>query len=201
MRRAGSWLVVAGLLLVVGLRLVRELERRYWQGVSDRIAAASGPSQPVAEGWAPAIQVERGAGSSTYQIEIPAVGIRQMVVEGIENEPLARGPGHYPDTPLPGEMGNAAMAGHRTFRGRPAFFFNLHRLKPGDPIRITYPDRTLLFAVERVFVTDPYDLTVIGPTPYPALTLTTCDPPGTADNRLIVRAKLTAVSPVDSPGR
>ncbi|MDB4894021.1 MAG: hypothetical protein JWN15_283, partial [Firmicutes bacterium] len=144
---------------------------------------AAAPTQPSG-----APQVSRPAGS--YRIEIPAAAIRYMVQEGIDDEPLGRGPGHYPSTPLPGDTGNAGIAGHRTVKGMPSFFYKLDSLKPGDTIVVTYPDRTLTFAVERVFLTSPYDLSVLNPTPSPSLTLTTCDPPGLADRRLIVQARL-----------
>lgn len=128
--------------------------------------------------------------SSGYWIEIPRIGISYQVGEGIDDPVLAKGPGHYPQTPLPGSQGNAALAGHRTIRGRPAFFHALDRLAPDDEIQIRYADQTLVYAVERVYLTDPSDLSVLSPTPYAALTLTTCDPPGSDEMRLIVRARL-----------
>jgi LPXTG-site transpeptidase (sortase) family protein len=130
----------------------------------------------------------------TYQIEIPKLGMKYMVGEGIDNPVLAKGPGHYPQTALPGELGNAALAGHRTVRGRPAFFYRLNELQLGDEIRIGYQDRTLSFAVEKVYLTTPYDLAVLSPTATPSLTLTTCDPPGSDEQRLIVTARLIGVT-------
>lgn len=82
-------------------------------------------------------------------------------------------------------------------RGRPAFFYAINQLEPGDTILVGYRDKTLTFAVERVFLTTPFDLTVLNPTPYPTLTLTTCDPPGSDEMRLIVRAQLIKVA--DTP--
>lgn len=140
-------------------------------------APAPAPSDPFA-----------GAG---YRIRIPGIGVDAAVQGGIEDAQLARGPGHYVQTPRPGEAGNAAIAGHRTVRGRPSFFHDIDKLKAGDTILVQYPGQTYTFTVERVFITDPYDLSVLDPTPYPSLTLTTCDPPGTDENRLIVRARLT----------
>ncbi len=135
----------------------------------------------------PTEAAQTGAG---YRIQIPAAGVDYTVYSGVDTASLDRGPGHYEQTPHPGEAGNAAIAGHRTDRGRASFFYNLHQLEEGDPIRIVYPDRTLTFTVKRVFITTPYDLSVLAPTPYPSLTLTTCDPPGTDQNRLIVKARL-----------
>lgn len=134
-----------------------------------------------------------------YHIAIPRLGVSYAVNEGVDNPVLDLGPGHYPQTVLPGEVGNAAMAGHRTRFGRPSFFYDLDALEPGDLLHIEYPDRSLTFVVERVFITDPYDLSVIAPTDYPSLTLTTCDPPGTDEMRLIVQARLQSPLAAETP--
>jgi sortase A len=142
------------------------------------------------EASAPAADTTAVAGEAPlFTLAIDRIGISYPVLEGVDNPQLAQGPGHYSNTSQPG-TGNAAIAGHRTIRGKPAFFYAINRLEPGDPIRIIYPDRTLTFQVEKVFFTGATDLSVIAPTDYPALTLTTCDPPGTDERRLIVRARL-----------
>lgn len=140
------------------------------------------------------LTVDRSSGFPAMRLEIPALNLRQALVAGIDLPTLTRGPGHYPDTPLPGEPGNASFAGHRTQKGVQSFFYDLNKLKPGDEIRVVYPDAQVAYAVERVWVVPPTEVQVVGPTPYPALTLTTCDPPGTEDQRLIVRAKLVKVT-------
>lgn len=155
------------------------------------------PDPPAQPGEFEILSFDRSQGVPVYQVEIPRIGIKYLVGEGIDNPVLAKGPGHYPQTALPGELGNAALAGHRTVRGRPAFFYAINELEPGDEILVGYRDKTLTFSVERVFLTTPFDLSVLNPTPYPALTLTTCDPPGSDEMRLIVRAKLIKVA--DSP--
>ncbi|MFM9036707.1 MAG: sortase, partial [Actinomycetota bacterium] len=68
-------------------------------------------------------------------IEIPVIGVKKFVVAGVQPSDLKKGPGHYPNTPLPGELGNSAIAGHRTTYGEP--FRNLDKLSIGDEIRIT----------------------------------------------------------------
>ncbi|MBP2018845.1 sortase A [Symbiobacterium terraclitae] len=142
-----------------------------------------------------------GGAAALYQISIPRLKVSYPVGEGVDNDVLDRGPGHYPQTVLPGEVGNAALAGHRTIRGRPAFFYRLNELEPGDLVHVHYTDRSLTFVVERVFLTDPYDLSVIAATDYPALTLTTCDPPGSDEMRLIVQARLQSNGPTPQTGR
>lgn len=129
-------------------------------------------------------------------LEIPALGLRQAVLDDVDNRSLDRGPGHYPRTAMPGqEGGNVAIAGHRTIRGVPSFFYRLNLLKAGDPIRITHGGVLYRYQVEELFIVDPQDTYVLNPVGYSALTLTTCDPPGTDERRLIVRARLVSQEP------
>lgn len=154
-----------------------------------------GEGTPAEEPSAPTevvpLRFDHSQGAPTYQIQIPSIGVDYLVGEGIEDQVLAKGPGHYPQTLFPGEEGTAALAGHRTIRGRPGYFHRLNEVKAGDMVWIEYRDRRLGFTVERVFLTSPYDLTVLHPTAHPSLTLTTCDPPGSDEMRLIVQARLT----------
>ena len=60
-----------------------------------------------------------GPGDPVGRLRIPAIGLRTVVVEGTDPEELRDGPGHYPDTVLPGERGTVALAGHRTTYGAP----------------------------------------------------------------------------------
>ena len=72
-------------------------------------------------------------GEPIGDIRIPVIGLNQVVVEGTNTADLRKGPGHYTGTPLPGQGGNAAIAGHRTTYGHP--FYNLDSVKVGDPDR------------------------------------------------------------------
>lgn len=121
-------------------------------------------------------------------IMIPKIGVKAVVVEGVTPEDLRRGPGHYPETAWPGEPGNVGIAGHRTTYG--AWFRHLDKLVPGDAIYLKCEERLYHYRVEKVWVTNPYDWSVVEPTPYPALTLTACEPPYRAIRRLVVRAVL-----------
>ena len=126
-------------------------------------------------------------GDSLTRIKIPALGLDTVVVEGITPSALRAGAGHYPQTPLPCEGGNVAIAGHRTTYGRP--FANVDQLKPGDTIELTTPIGGCVYQVSRApFVVAPSELSVIDPTPDRSLTLTTCHPKGSAAQRLIIRA-------------
>ncbi len=126
-------------------------------------------------------------GDSLTRIRIPALGVDTVVVEGITPSALRAGAGHYPQTPLPCETGNVAIAGHRTTYGRP--FGNVDQLKPGDTIELTTPIGGCVYQVARdPWVVGPTEMSVIDPTAERSLTLTTCHPKGSAAQRLIVRA-------------
>lgn len=123
-------------------------------------------------------------------IEIPALGVSAAVVRGTSLADLRKGPGWYEESALPGS-GNTAIAGHRTTYG--AWFRNVDQLKAGDIISLRYAERNFLYKVERVFPIASNDWSVIEPCGYPALTLTTCHPVGSAAQRLVVRAALVHV--------
>ncbi len=121
-------------------------------------------------------------------IRIPRIGVDQVVVEGVSVPDLRKGPGHYPDTPLPGELGNAAIAGHRTTYGAP--FYRLDELESGDAIVITTLAGTFHYKVTGSRVVKPTELSVLEPTTEATLTLTTCEPRFSAASRLVVHATL-----------
>jgi sortase A len=122
-------------------------------------------------------------------LRIPAIGVEQTVVSGVGRSDLQKGPGHFRTTPLPGQAGNAAIAGHRTTYGEP--FRRLDELKPGDRIEITDVfERRYVYRVEDRIIVRPDDVAVLDDRGKPELTLVTCDPPFTADRRLVVRALL-----------
>jgi sortase A len=127
-------------------------------------------------------------GSPEGQVKIPKLGVDQVFVEGTTSADLRRGPGHYLGTPLPGQPGNASLAGHRTTYGAP--FYNLDKLHPGDQIVVTASWGTFWYDVRRSFVVNPSDVAVIAPSSNNQLTLTTCTPRFSATQRLIVQASL-----------
>jgi sortase A len=128
-------------------------------------------------------------GDALTRIRIPAIDVDVVVVEGTTASALRAGAGHYPQTPLPCEVGNVGIAGHRTTYGRP--FHNLDRLKEGDDIILETPVGECTYKVAQVpFVVLPTDTSVVAPATGSVLTLTTCHPKGSASRRLVVRAAL-----------
>lgn len=133
--------------------------------------------------------------SPVTRLKIPKLGVDTIVVEGTTQEALKTGAGHYPETPLPGEPGNVAIAGHRTTYGKP--FHDLDKLVPGDEVTLETPTGTYTYRMVPGFdghpnpwIVEPSDFSVIAPTAKPMLTLTTCNPKGSARQRLIARLEL-----------
>jgi sortase A len=122
-------------------------------------------------------------------IQIPRLGLDRVVVEGTGPQALKNGPGHLPGSALPGEFGNAVLAGHRTTYGGP--FRSLNLLHPGDVIVATAAYGAFVYRVAEVRVIRPGQPDEIGPTLDSRLTLFTSDPAYTAVRRLVVIAKLT----------
>ena len=128
-----------------------------------------------------------GTGDSLTRLRIPSLDVDVVVVEGTTPSALRAGAGHYADTSLPCDVGNVAIAGHRTTFGKP--FVNVDRLKPGDVIELTTPIGGCVYEVSKPpYTVNPHDLSPLDPTADRALTLTTCHPKGSAAERLIVRA-------------
>ena len=146
------------------------------------------PVTPGTPGDTPAPPPAPG-GEAVAILKIPKIGVEKAIVQGVGLADLKKGPGHYPTTPLPGEPGNAAIAGHRTTYGAP--FFNLDELKPGDPILVTTRQgRRFRYEVTESKVVSPKETSVLQKTDDNRLTLTTCNPRFSASQRLIVVAAL-----------
>lgn len=140
------------------------------------------------------------SGEAVAIIRIPKIGVDSAVVQGIERPDLRKGPGHYPLTPMPGQIGNAAIAGHRTTYGAP--FYRLDELGPGDDIAVRTVAGTYHYTVTKQLVVSPSDVSVLDPTPTATLTLTTCEPRYSAQKRLIIHASLkfdAALPPAPAP--
>lgn len=126
-------------------------------------------------------------GDAIARLKLPALDRSYYVVEGTDTDTLRKGPGHYPDTPLPGERGTVAIAGHRTTYGAP--FRTIDKLKRGDPIVVEMPDGTFHYRVERVRIVDDSALWVTDRVGYNRLVLTACHPLYSAAQRVVVFAR------------
>lgn len=199
MRRVLSWaFIVAGLALVLS-PFIRDGYSIYTQrqllGSIERMYPSAGVTElgeglPAAEGQGPAappvLQPDKPI-KAVMVLEIPRLNLKTAVVRGVTPKDLSRGPGLFPDSNMPGEIGNVAIAGHRNVSG--SWFRHLNRLESGDRLSISCQGRNYEYRVEKVYIVAENDWSVVAPTDYKALTLITCDPPGNVSQRLIVRAR------------
>ena len=187
-RLAGALLAAAGaLLLLVALStaaraaLARDAVRSAWAAEEARLAASEVRGRVTgASGARPTVR-----GAPIGRLVIPALGLDEVVVEGVEEPQLVAGPGHLPGSPFPGEKGNSILSAHRD-----RHFRKLDELAVGDTIVTqTRHDRTVWKVVGRRVVTA--SAPVLRSTPDAQLTLTTCWPVrylGPAPDRLIITA-------------
>lgn len=142
----------------------------------------------VRENWATGVSEAPVLGSGMALIKIPKIGVDAVVVEGIEVEDLKKGPGHYPGSALPGQLGNMVISGHRTTYGAP--FYRLDELKVGDEITVFDAKGPFVYKVTESKIVLPTEIGVIAPSSDARLTLITCNPKFSAAQRLIVVAQL-----------
>ena len=132
-------------------------------------------------------------GQPIGRIVIPRIDVSKVIVEGTTTEVLPKGPGHYPDSPLPGAPGTVAIAGHRTTYGAP--FRKVDKLKPGDRIRLLMPYAEITYRVEMLRIVDPSDTYVTARRSYDRLVLTACHPLYSAAKRIVVFAREERAEP------
>jgi sortase A len=135
-----------------------------------------------------------GEGDPLGRLRIPRIGVSAVFVEGTAGGDLRNGPGHYPGTPLPGEGGTVAIAGHRTTYG--AWFRNIDKLRSGDPIVLTLPYGRFTYRVERTQIVPPTAVWVTQRVSYDRLVLSACHPLYSAAKRIVVFARLTDAQPL-----
>jgi sortase A len=132
-------------------------------------------------------------GDAMGRIVMPSIGVSEVFVEGTEAADLRKGPGHYPGTPLPGEHGTVAIAGHRTTYGAP--FRNVDELERGDRIELRMPYGRFSYRVERTRIVPPTETSVIARVDHDRLVLSACHPLFSAAKRIIVFARLDSAEP------
>lgn len=180
---AWAWLHVTG---AAGAH--RELERF----AAMRAAAALEAAAPDQTLWSPTrVRAWRGTlvratPAPLAVLRIPRIGLEAPVLEGTDEWTLNRAVGHVADTAGPGDDGNCAIAGHRD-----GFFRRLKDVAVGDDVELDTIRGVELYRVERIWIVEPADVSVLGRTAARALTLVTCYPfyfVGSAPHRFIVRA-------------
>ena len=202
-RGVGKTLIAAGVLILLfvayqlwgtGLaeaRSQRKLTKQFEQVLAAPTTTTTAPLRPEQ------LPPPPPPGDAVAILKIPKLGVEKMVVEGVELADLKKGPGHYPSTPMPGQKGNAAIAGHRTTYGAP--FFRLDELAPGDVILVTTREDDFEYKVRESRIVEPSEVSVLDQTEDDRLTLTTCHPRYSARERLIVVAGLSKGEAREAP--
>jgi sortase A len=127
-------------------------------------------------------------GDAIGRIVAPSMdGLDAVFVEGTDSTSLKKGPGHYPETPMPGEPGTVGIAGHRTTYLAP--FRHIDSMQAGDPIILKMPYGVLRYRVEKTAIVDPSDVGVVRKVGYNRLVLSACNPLYSATERYIVFAR------------
>ncbi len=225
LRGTGQLLITAGLVLllfcfyelrVTNLVTARAQERlgeelRQLWGAEREQPSASNGSTPTVGQVVPDSPVSRRAapqlGTGMAILYVPSFGRDwqpHVVVEGVSVADLKRGPGHMPDTALPGEVGNVVLSGHRTTYGAP--FADSDLLRPGDVVVLETRTGWFAYTVRGSEVVTPTAVEVTFAVPGDRsatpterlLTMTTCNPKYSARQRLVVRAGLSASAPHDA---
>ena len=218
LRQLSTILILAGLLLLadVGLTLVWQepVSALYadWRqdALADDLEELSEPDLAPAEKralarlpldrertafLARALERRTDTGDPVGRIEIPEVDISKVIVEGTDGGTLRKGPGHYPETPLPGVRGTVAIAGHRTTYGAP--FRDLDKLEEGDEVVIEMPYGRFIYDVERSQIVEPSATWVTKRVGYDRLVLTACHPKYSAAQRIVIFARFRRAEQVD----
>jgi sortase A len=199
----GELLITAGVvvLLFVAYQLV-------WTNVAaDRAANAN--SDALERTWSqraaddPEFDLPLKNGEAFALLRIPRLGdnYRVPIVEGVTLDDLAQGVGHYPETALPGEVGNFSVAGHRATNGEP--FAYLDQVDKGDLVVVETGSTWYTYQVTDEYIVAPTQVDVIAPVPNEPgavprkrlMTMTTCNPRWDSYERLIFHAKLVEELP------
>lgn len=138
-------------------------------------------------------------GGSIARLYLPRLGKHWVVVEGVSQRDIAYAPGHYPQSAKPGQVGNFAIAGHRS----PAIFWDLDRVRTGDAVVVETRTTYYLYRVTQQLIVKPTSVGVVAPVPgkpgvapkTAMLTITTCNPKWDNYQRLVVHAALYRSQP------
>jgi sortase A len=148
-----------------------------------RVAPVDPPENPYAA--VPVVKIG--------EIQIPKIGLVHPIYEGVTLTVIDHGPGHWPGSALPGQLGNAVFAGHRVTHTHP--FFRINELVPGDLIIFKMDTGTYTYKMTGFQIVTPKDVHIVDPTPAATLTLFACHPPHQAIQRYVVRGAFVSATP------
>jgi sortase A len=184
---------------------VETLEGQFRQSPTPNPTPATAPQTAPTAGLPPTATTQAPTINAFAILRIPRLGTgwAKPVNQGVTADVLAEGIGHYPDTQLPGQIGNVGLAGHRAGHGNP--LIDIDTIRPGDPIVVETATGYSVYRATRSEIVPPTDVAVLAPVPgQPAadptqawLTLTSCEPKYGSTNRFIVFAQLDRTVPRD----
>lgn len=119
------------------------------------------------------------------EIHIPRIGLVHPIYEGVSLTVVDHGPGHWPGSAMPGQLGNTVFAGHRTTHSRP--FRHVDQLVPGDEVILVTDAGRFRYTVTGTEIVGSRDTWIVTPTPDATMTLFACHPPGSARQRIVIR--------------
>jgi sortase A len=128
------------------------------------------------------------------EIQIPKIGLVHPIFEGVTLTVIDHGPGHWPGSAAPGQLGNAVFAGHRVTHSHP--FRRINELVPGDEIIFKMQNGTFTYKMTAFQIVTPKDVHIVNQTTDATVTLFACHPPGSARQRYVVRGAFVSAAPV-----
>jgi sortase A len=152
-----------------------------------RVSGSPAKAKILADRFEPRVE----EGHAIGRIKIDRIGLDMVVVQGTDTSSLQKGPGHYANTPLPGQPGTVAIAGHRTTYLAP--FRHIDQIENGDEIRVEMPYAAFTYIAQRHEVVEPTDVGILRPVGFNQLVMTACHPPYSASHRYAVFAKLARI--------
>ncbi len=206
-KKLSTWLIAAGIILILipvagSLYTSYQQDKMYKeylnsQEITSSIrdldsafteSAAMTPASEAAVTTKPAADTYRPA--VLGRIKIPSASIDLLLVEGTTSKDLNWGAGHLTATPMPGQIGNCAIAGHRNYTFG-SYFSRLGEVQIGDLITIEYNKNEYTYEAYDILTVLPDDTSVLRQTEDASiLTLITCTPKGSNTHRLIIHGKL-----------
>jgi LPXTG-site transpeptidase (sortase) family protein len=175
------------------------------KGVAESIANAASAAQAEAERQSELAALKTAAEAFAVtltgqvrkpigRIIIPKIGVDVVMVEGAlegaSESYLKVGPGHWPETPLPGQGGSFVASGHRTTWGAP--FLKLNELAAGDEIELILPYAIVRYTVTQVIVVAPDDMGTVADQGREQVSLVACHPVYSARQRIIAQGDMSS---------
>lgn len=191
LRFVASVMIVSGTLLIADAAITLKWEEPVSAFLAGRQQAEL--ERKLEKAPARVLRKQPLKGDAIGKLELPTLDRSYFLVEGTDSGSLRKGPGHYSDTPLPGERGTAAIAGHRTTYGAP--FRTIDDLDRGDAIVASMPYGRYTYRVERTRIVPSTALWVKRRVGHDRLILSACHPLYSAAERIVAFARLVKREP------